>query len=61
MSDLINRKELIDSLYSCEELKGRRTIEAVAKTTMEQPTVEAKPVVHGEWDAQDESLTIFKV
>ena len=49
MSDLISREALIDSLYSCEELKGRKTIEAVAKTIMEQPTVEAIPVVHGEW------------
>lgn len=40
MSDLIRREALIDSLYSCEELKGRKTIEAVAKTIMEQPTVE---------------------
>ena len=49
MSDLISREALIDSLYSCEELKGRKTTEAVAKTIMEQPTVEAVPVVHGEW------------
>ena len=48
MSDLISREALIDSLYSCEELKGRKTTEAVAKTIMEQPTVEAVPVVHGE-------------
>ena len=43
MSDLISRKALIDSLYSCEELKGRRVIEAVANTIKEQPTVEAVP------------------
>ena len=43
MSDLISRKALLDSLYSCEELKGRKTTEAVAKTIMEQPTVEAIP------------------
>lgn len=41
MGDLISREALIDSLYSCEELKGRKTTEAVAKTIMEQPTVEA--------------------
>jgi hypothetical protein len=40
MSDLISREALIDSLYSCKELKGRKTTEAVAKTIMEQPTVE---------------------
>ena len=41
--DLISREALIDSLYSCEELKGRRVIEAVANTIKEQPTVEAVP------------------
>lgn len=45
MNDLISRSALIDSLYSCEGLKGRRTIEAVVTTINEQPTVEAIPVV----------------
>lgn len=48
MSDLISREALIDSLYSCEELKGRKTTEAVAKTIMEQPTVEAVPKSYAE-------------
>ena len=39
MNDLISRSALIDSLYSCEGLKGRRTIEAVITTINEQPTV----------------------
>lgn len=44
--DLISRSALIDSLMDCKELKGRRSVEAVVKTINEQPTVEAKPVVH---------------
>lgn len=49
MCDLISRSALIDSLYSCEGLMGRRTIESVVTTINEQTAVEAKPVVHGEW------------
>jgi hypothetical protein len=45
VSDLISRSVLIDSLYSCEELKGRRAIDAVATTIREQPTVDAVEVV----------------
>lgn len=48
MSDLISRSALLEALVYCDGL-GRKSCEAVIKTINEQPTVEAKAVVHGEW------------
>lgn len=48
MSDLISRRKLRESLVCCEGL-GRRSLEAVLSAINEQPTIEAVPVVHGEW------------
>ena len=48
MSRLIYAEELKTALISCRDL-GRRSCEAVAKVIDEQPTIEAVPVVHGEW------------
>lgn len=45
MSDLISRSALLEALVHCDGL-GRKSCEAVIKTINEQPTVEAKPVVH---------------
>lgn len=39
MNDLISKSALIESLIACEELKGRRTVEAVAKVIKEEPAV----------------------
>lgn len=59
MSDLISREALI------EEIKQRagmwqKTAEKFISVIKEQQTVEAVPVVHGEWIAQNEGLTRFK-
>ena len=48
MSDLMRRSELKESLIHCKEL-GRKSFEAVLKVIDKQPTIEAVPVVHGEW------------
>lgn len=48
MNDLISRSELIESLIHCDGL-GRRGLEAVLQTINELPTIEAEPVIHGEW------------
>lgn len=55
MSDLISRKALIDILakYKFGAIKSESereyTKETVLNFVKEQPTVEAIPVVHGEW------------
>ena len=49
MSDLISRSALLESMIHCDGL-GRKSMEAVLKVINEQPTVEAVPVVRGEWE-----------
>lgn len=44
----IDADGLKTALISCRDL-GRRSCEAVVKVIDEQPTIEAEPVVHGEW------------
>lgn len=48
MDDLMSKSKFKEALISCQGL-GRKSIEAVLKTMDEQPTIEAVPVVHGEW------------
>lgn len=38
MEDLISRSALLESLIYCEDLKGRRTTEVVAKLINDAPT-----------------------
>lgn len=59
MGDLISKSALLESLIHCEDLKGRRAVEAVAKLINEAPEVDAVPVVHAEW-VGIEYDTLFK-
>ena len=62
--DLISREVLIKDINMIEVNRPyddkEDILEKVIATIDRQLTVEAVPVVHGEWIAQDESLTIFK-
>ena len=52
MSDLISRKALIDVIEkekSDNDAYCRMCIDSMKEIIEEQPTVEAVPVVHGEW------------
>ena len=65
--DLISREALKELLqHNRNSLKGiggdeyaLKAFDYCIKRIDEQPTIEAVPVVHGEWIAQDEGLTKF--
>lgn len=55
---LISREALIEDFRELNWLQGDTAV--IEDIINEQPTIEAVPVVHGEWIAQDEGLTKFK-
>ena len=66
MSDLISRKALIDILakYKFGAIKSESEREYTKETVMnfvkEQPSVEAVPVVHGEWVKNKQNPEVMK-
>lgn len=62
MSDLISRSALIERLEkSLIHIDGttKRTTEIIIQEINNAPTIEAKPIVHGEW--KFEMSTVFPV
>ena len=66
MSDLISRSALIEAIKGVEVawyLDGNYSTyddTSIMEIIDEQPTVEAKPVVHGEWIKQKECIDTWK-
>ena len=61
MSDLISRSALIEELKEClDEENIQHTLEyfGVYDIIRNQPTVEAKPVVHGSWETEFTALLV---
>ena len=60
MGDLISRQKVFDLITQvCKDKENLYLAGVMAAGVQMIPTVEAVPVVRGEWIAQDESLTRF--
>lgn len=59
---MISREALLKLFESLRDEHETNAISynALYEVILRQPTIEAMPVVHGEWIAQDEGLTKFK-